>query len=109
MPTTTIQPNTSTVTDAMSITITYPKDDAYWHIGDTVTITWTTVNIPKDTEVTVMLWDADMKNPYPIGKITNTGIYKWIVTGSIAGAHLRLSVHMAGIFTMNPSYVEISP
>jgi hypothetical protein len=91
------------------INITYPQNDEYWYVGDTVTIRWTTKNIPENAEVTVMLWDSDMLPPYPIVKTTNTGSAKWIVTNRIMGGHLRLSVHISGVFTMNPNYVQIIP
>ncbi len=105
----TINSTIKSTTDSKKITITYPKNDVYWHIGDTVTITWTSENMPKDTSVTVMLWDAMMVTPYPIIKTTNTGSFKWIVTNSVVGAHLRLSVHMADIFSMNDNYINITP
>jgi hypothetical protein len=56
-----------------------------------------------------MLWDAMMVTPYPIITTTNTGSFKWIVTNSVVGTHLRLSVHMADIFSMNDNYINITP
>jgi hypothetical protein len=91
------------------VTITHPTADVTWRVRDVITVRWRTEGIASDAPVTIMLWDAMMKEPYPIGKTSNTGSFSWTVTDRMKGAHLRVSVHVAGVFDMRPCYVEIKP
>jgi hypothetical protein len=107
LPKITEQTTTST-NDSEQITIIYPQKDVNWRVGDTVTITWKTENIPAYTNVTVYLWDTMMQTPYPIGQTINNGSFTWTVTNLVVGEHLRLSVNTANAFGMSASYVNIT-
>ena len=78
---------TTALASASSIKITYPKGGEIWHVGDTVTIKWTSSNLPKTTELNIFIVING-----GIGKIItntstilNTGSYKWTIPQSISG------------------------
>jgi hypothetical protein len=69
-----------------AITLTYPNGGETWHLGDKVTIRWTSTNISEDTAVNVSLSLASTQPYTPsviikIGSTTNTGSFTWTVTG----------------------------
>jgi hypothetical protein len=70
-----------------TITLIYPNGGETWHVGDVVTIKWTSVNLPTNTAVNVSLSLAS-KQPYspsiilPIGSTTNSGSFTWTVTNN---------------------------
>ena len=70
-----------------TITLTYPNGGETWHVGDVVTIKWTSANLPTNTAVNISLSLAS-KQPYspsvilPIGSTTNSGSFTWTVTNN---------------------------
>ena len=67
------------------LTLTYPKGGEIWHVGDTVTITWTSTNLPKEALIFI---DINTTDTARVGiseprAIPNTGSYKWKVVKSI--------------------------
>jgi len=82
-------PNSNT-----TITLTYPKGGEIWHVGDPVTIKWTSTNLPKDTPVNIWIWSSNFpaqgsastgEPVFFITGISNTGSYKWTIPNSVAG------------------------
>ena len=69
-----------------AITLTYPNGGETWHVGDVVTIKWTSTNISEHTAVNVSVSLASTQPYTPaviikIGSTTNKGSFTWTVTG----------------------------
>jgi hypothetical protein len=80
-----------------TITLTYPKGGEIWHVGDVVTITWTSTNLPKATLVSIRIWSSNFpiygSSSMAMGKvivngIPNTGSYKWTVPNLMEGSSI---------------------
>lgn len=75
--------NTAIPNQYPTLTVTYPKGGEIWHVGDTVTITWTSANIPKDDSIKISINLGDKKGFSITQSTPNTGSYKWIVPKSL--------------------------
>jgi hypothetical protein len=73
-----------------TITLTYPKGGETWHVGDTVTITWTSTLLSKNTLIDINISPTtDQGTVQNIAEgISNTGSYQWTVPNSLAGDSL---------------------
>jgi hypothetical protein len=80
----------SQITGQSTIKLTYPIGGETWHVGQTVTIKWTSSNLPSNDTVSLQL-SADGGKVMPwmqIGeRVTNTGSYKWVVSGVTVDTH----------------------
>lgn len=76
-----------------SLTITFPNGGEHWYIGDTVTITWKSANLAKDTPLQIAVGPSDNSGSWVIiaGRTTNTGNYKWTVTGPVT-THAKVQI-----------------
>jgi len=99
--TTTLSPLTTS--GLPTITLTYPKGGETWHVGDTVTITWTSTNLPANTPVTIYILSSNGKDNSITGSqgVHNTGSYKWTIPSSVAGnsiigTHERIDTIITG-------------
>jgi len=104
-------PNITTEANQASIKITYPKGGNIFHVGDTLTIKWTSTNVTRDTPLYIDFNGANIigsssPNGNGIdgigsGSALNTGSYKWIIPKSIAG--------LSTIGTNNTIFIEDAP
>jgi Kre9/KNH-like N-terminal Ig-like domain len=87
---TTTRTNQIAPSDSSSITITCPKGGEIWHVGDTITITWTSKLLPKNTLIDINISATTHRGTVQsIAKgITNTGSYKWTIPSSVKGDSL---------------------
>ena len=89
-----------------SITIRYPNGGEIWHVGNTVTIKWTSTNLSKDAIISIELYtDYEHNNiSLPIDDVANTGSYKWtinpiMIAGNnfpVIGSHARIELMTNG-------------
>jgi len=70
------------------ITITSPQYGDIWHVGDKVTITWTSQNISANISLNVVLQNVS-GNKQLIGTTANTGSFNWVVTNQILGTNIE--------------------
>lgn len=94
LPITTI-PNQS-IPGQRTITLTYPRGGEIWHVGEVVTIKWTSTNLPKDTPVIISIWPSDVTPKIMSitgdSTVPNTGSYQWTVPNS-AGGYSIIGTH----------------
>ena len=69
-----------------SITITYPEGGEIWHVGETVTIKWTSTGLSRSTAIYIdLMWGYGSR--FNIisggGSIPNTGSCEWVIPESI--------------------------
>jgi len=100
-------PNTTTVNGPVFMTITSPKNGAAWKVGDTVTITWTSTNLPSYVYVGIDLYGGT-GNGF-IGSTINTGSFNWVVTNQVIGTKIGIGLNCPGSNgSQNSVYVSIS-
>jgi FtsP/CotA-like multicopper oxidase with cupredoxin domain len=92
-----------------TITLTHPNSGETWHVGDVVTITWTSTNLPEDTSITVYILSSNGMDESITGSegVPNTGSYKWTVPNSVAGnsiigTHERIDTMITGANPYSP-------
>ena len=93
-----------------SISLLSPKGGEHWYVGDTITITWTSVNISKDATIHIELYESVTRG-YIIGSPPNTGSFLWTVTDRLIGTRLRIGVVIPiqnEIFRSSSGYITIS-
>jgi tetratricopeptide (TPR) repeat protein len=73
---------------AERIVVTYPRGGESWLVGDNVTITWTSVGVPENATVVIMLEDATRSRQRDIGSTRNTGSFQWSVTDTVVSQQL---------------------
>jgi FtsP/CotA-like multicopper oxidase with cupredoxin domain len=86
--TTTIK--TSATNSNPAIVIAYPKGGEIWHVGETVTIKWTSTNLPKTAQLNISIVFPIVGESIglPINgtnTVSNTGSYDWTIPKSISG------------------------
>jgi hypothetical protein len=81
------------ITTTPTITLIYPKGGEIWYVGDTVTITWTSSNLPKDAPIFIGI-GSNGSGTWITGveTVPNTGSYQWTVTKLVAG-HSIIGTH----------------
>jgi len=89
-----------------SINITSPINGAIWHVGDTVTITWTSINLPSNAYINIELQSGN--KDYLIGGITNTGSFTWVVTNQIIANQIQIELNITIAYSINGVHVSIS-
>jgi hypothetical protein len=69
------------------MTLTYPKGGEIFHVGDVITITWTSTNIPEDAPINIYISISGRSAVGITGirGVPNTGSYKWTVPESVGG------------------------
>ncbi len=86
---------TSTMKRTPSVTPTIkiisPNGGEVWHQGDSVTIKWSSSDMPKDTFIYIVLSGGDYE--VDVGTTTNTGSYKWAVANNIKSTHCRIKIY----------------
>jgi hypothetical protein len=109
---TTFQSKTTTTQSPIdSITITSPQNGDIWHIGEIVTITWTsTPDIPTGAMVDVFLENGVPMQGQQIGTTTNTGSFNWVVTNIATGNQMAIDIEITTyeIGTLSSGYFTIS-
>jgi hypothetical protein len=99
------------IQEISTVALTYPKGGEIWHVGDAVTITWTSTNLPEDTQV--IIWIAipnETNEATQIAQVPNTGSYQWTVPNSVSGYSIigtqeRVSIRFNGD---SQSYISTS-
>jgi hypothetical protein len=69
-----------------SITITYPEGGEVWHVGETVTLKWSSTGLSRSTPIYIDLrwgYGSGFNIISGGGSTPNTGSYKWVIPGSI--------------------------
>jgi hypothetical protein len=95
-PTVTYTPTPVTIDTTPYFNITSPQDGDIWHVGNTVTIQWTSENIPTSTMLNVdLVTNAGTVN-HLIGTTKNTGSFTWVVTNIFMGIDIIFSLDIAG-------------
>jgi hypothetical protein len=101
---------TNTQSPIYIITVTSPQNGDIWHVGDTVTITWTTTpNIPASATVWIFLENGEPMLGQQIGTTTNSGSFNWVVTNISTGNQMKIDIYIpdysgrvsAGYFTIS--------
>jgi hypothetical protein len=80
-------PSQTNISGVPTITLTYPNGGETWHVGEVVTITWTSTNLPKDAPVEIEISvsngisdsNEDSNGFIPIAVTPNTGSYQWTI------------------------------
>ena len=78
-----------------SITITYPEGGEVWHVGETVTIKWSSTGLSRSTPIYIDLrwgYGSGFNIISGGGSTPNTGSYKWVIPGSIYVTIIQLLV-----------------
>jgi hypothetical protein len=79
----------STAVSMPAILLTYPSGGETFHTGETITVSWETINVPKNNPVYISLLFADGTETEITGLngVRDTGNYKWTIPGSVNGSH----------------------
>jgi len=75
------------ITGQPTIKLTYPIGEETWHVGQTVTIKWTSSNLPKEYPVILAINNGTNGWHQIDSNIVNTGSYKWVVSGVTVDTH----------------------
>ena len=75
------------ITGQPTIKLTYPIGGETWHVGQTVTIKWTSSNLPKEYPVILAINNGTNGWHQIDSNIVNTGSYKWVVSGVTVDTH----------------------
>ena len=84
----------STALSMPAILLTYPSDGETFHAGETITVSWKTINVPKNNPVYISLLFADGTETDITGLkgVRDTGNYKWTIPGSVNGSHEEIII-----------------
>ena len=79
----------STAVSMPAILLTYPSGGEIFHAGETITVSWKTINVPKNNPVFISLLSADGNETDITGLngVRDTGNYKWTIPGTVNGSH----------------------
>jgi hypothetical protein len=84
----------STAVSMPAILLNYPSGGETFHSGETITISWKTINVPKNHPVYISLLSADGTETdiTTLNGVRDTGNYKWIIPGSVNGSHEEIII-----------------
>jgi acetoacetate decarboxylase len=76
------------------ILVNYPSGGETFHSGETITISWKTINVPKNNPVNITListygTETDITG---LNGVRDTGNYKWTIPGSVNGSHEEIII-----------------
>ncbi len=84
----------STALSIPVILLNYPSGGETFHSGETITISWKTISVPKNNPIYIILVSADGTETDITGQngVRDTGNYKWTIPGSVIGSHQEIII-----------------
>jgi hypothetical protein len=99
-------PTTTLYNGPISINITSPKNGTILHPGDTVNITWTTVNLPSYANMWLNI--SSSGTSLLSTSVTNTGSFIWVVPTNVIAAQVNIGFDIMLAHSANSVTVSIS-
>jgi hypothetical protein len=99
-------PTTTLYNGPISINITSPQNGTILHPGNTVNITWTTINLPSYANMWIGI--SSSGTSLLSRSVTNTGSFTWVVPTDVIAAQVKISLdiplaHSSNIVTFSIS------
>lgn len=99
-------PTTTLYNGPISINITSPQNGAILHPGDTVNITWTTVNLPSYANMWINISSGGTS--LLSSSVTNTGSFTWVVPSNVIASQIHIGLDIILAHSTNTVTVSIS-